>query len=67
MVFFTKSEYLGSIFAIDIKITKVGIRNLSPHLRNIADNLIDCGIADKKSCGIAIADLQNLTSAIPQL
>ncbi len=46
MVFLTKSEYLGSIFVIDIKITKVGIRNLSPHLRNIADNQIDCGIAD---------------------
>jgi hypothetical protein len=38
---------------------KVGIRNLSPQLRNIADNQIDCGVA--------IADLQNLTSAILQL
>jgi hypothetical protein len=37
----------------------VGIRNLSPQLRNIADNQIDCGTA--------IADLQNLTSSIPQL
>jgi hypothetical protein len=25
---------------------KVGIRNLSPYLRNIADNHIDCGVAD---------------------
>jgi hypothetical protein len=25
---------------------KVGIRNLSPQLRNIADNQIDCGVAD---------------------
>jgi hypothetical protein len=40
-------------------LTKVGIRNLSPQLRNIADYQIDCGAA--------VADLQNLTSAIPQL
>jgi hypothetical protein len=26
--------------------TKVGIRNLSPQLLNIADNQIDCGVAD---------------------
>ncbi len=26
--------------------SKVGIRNLSPQLRNIADNQIDCGVAD---------------------
>ncbi len=26
--------------------TKVGIRNWSPHLHNIADNQIDCGVAD---------------------
>ncbi len=45
----------------------MGIRNFSPHLRNIADNQIDGGIADKKRCGTAIADIQNLTSAIPQL
>ncbi len=25
---------------------KVGIRNLSPQLRNIADNQIDCGVVD---------------------
>jgi hypothetical protein len=42
-------------------------KSAPPKLRNIADNQIDCGIADKKSCGIAIADLQNLTSVIPQL
>jgi hypothetical protein len=45
----------------------VGIRNLSPKLRNIADNQIDCGVANEKSCGTAIADLQNLTFAILQL
>jgi hypothetical protein len=49
---------------------KVGIRNLSPHLRNSAILRTTKSIAElqtKKSCGIAIADLQNLTSAIPQL
>jgi hypothetical protein len=45
----------------------VGIRNFSPQFRNIADNKNDCGIAAKKSCGTAITDLQNLTSAILQL
>ncbi len=49
---------------------KVGIRNLSPHLRNSAILRTTISIAElrtKKSCGIAIADLQNFTSAIPQL
>ncbi len=31
---------------LHILISKVGIRNLSPHLRNIADNQIDFRIAD---------------------
>jgi hypothetical protein len=49
---------------------KVGIRNFSPHLRNSAILRTGKSIAElrtKKSCGTAIADLQNLTSAIPQL
>jgi hypothetical protein len=49
---------------------KLGIRNLSPHLRNSAILRTTKSIAElrtKKSCGTAIADLQNLTSAIPQL
>jgi hypothetical protein len=49
---------------------KVGIRNLSPHLRNSAilrTTILIVELRTKKSCGTAIADLQNLTSAIPQL
>jgi hypothetical protein len=49
---------------------KLGIRNLSPHLRNSAILRTTKSIAElrtKKSCGTAIADLQTLTSAIPQL
>ncbi len=38
-----------------------------PQLNNIADNQINCGVGDKQSCGTAIVDLQNWTSAIPQL
>jgi hypothetical protein len=49
---------------VDHWLPKVGICNLSPQLRNIADNQIGCGL---KSYRTAIADLQNLTSAIPQL
>jgi hypothetical protein len=48
----------------------VGIRNLGPHLRNSAILRTTKSIAEvrtKKSCGTAIADPQNLTSAIPQL
>ncbi len=50
--------------------TKVGICSFSPHLRNSAILQTTKTIAElrtKKSCGTAIADLQNLTSAIPQL
>jgi hypothetical protein len=49
---------------------KVGTRNFSPHLRNSAILRTTNSIAElrtKKSCGTAIADLQNLTSTIPQL
>ncbi len=49
---------------------KVTIRNLSPYLGNSAILRTTKLIADlqtKKSCGTAIADLQNFTSAIPQL
>ncbi len=48
----------------------MGIRNLSPHLCNSAILQTTKSIAElqtKKSCGTAIADVQNLTSAIPQL
>jgi hypothetical protein len=48
----------------------VGIRNFGPHLRNSAILRTNKTIAElqtKKSCGIAIADLQNMTSAILQL
>jgi hypothetical protein len=48
----------------------VGIRNFNPHLRNSAILRTTKTIAElgtKKSCRTAIADLQNLTSAIPQL
>jgi hypothetical protein len=48
----------------------VGIRNLSPHLRNSAILQTTKSIAElrtEKSCGTAVADLQNLTSAIPHL
>ncbi len=51
-------------------LSKVGIRKLSPHLRNSAILRLTKSIAElrtKKSCGTVIADLQNLTSAIPQL
>jgi hypothetical protein len=50
--------------------SKVGIRNFSPHLRNSAILRTTKLIAELrtiKSCGIAIADLQNVISAIPQL
>jgi hypothetical protein len=50
-------------------LAKVGIRNFSPHFRNSAILRTTKSIAElriKKSCGTAIADLQNLTSAIPQ-
>jgi hypothetical protein len=55
--------------AIDTK-SKLGIRNLSPHLATPQycgqpNRLLSCGL--QKSCGTAIADLQKLTSAIPQL
>ncbi len=59
----------GQFFFCRLK-TKVGIRNFSPHLRNSAILRTTNSIAElrtKKSCGTAIADLQNLTSAIPQL
>jgi hypothetical protein len=49
---------------------KVDIRNFSPHLRNSAILRTTKSIAElrtKKNCGTAIVDLQNLTSAIPQL
>jgi hypothetical protein len=45
---------------------KVGIRNLSPHLRNSAILRTTKSIVElrtKKSCSTAIAELQNLTSA----
>jgi hypothetical protein len=48
----------------------VGIRNLSPHFRNSAILRTTKSIAElrtKKYCGTALADLQKLTSAIPQL
>jgi hypothetical protein len=48
----------------------VGIRNLSPHFRNSAilrTTKLIAELRTKNSCGTAIADLQNLTSAIPQL
>jgi hypothetical protein len=48
---------------------KVGIRNFSPYLRNSAILRTTKMIAElqtKKCCEIAIADLQNMTSAIPQ-
>jgi hypothetical protein len=31
---------------VRVSYSNVGIRNLSPHLRNIADNQSDCGVAD---------------------
>jgi hypothetical protein len=58
------------IFHIVYELAKVGIRNFSPHLRNSAILRTTNSIAElrtKKSCGTAIAFLQNLTSAIPQL
>jgi hypothetical protein len=51
-------------------LAKLGIRNLSPHLRNSAILRTTKTIAElrtKKSYGTVIADLENLTSAIPQL
>jgi hypothetical protein len=48
----------------------VGIHNLSPHLCNSAILRTTKSIAELRTnsiCGTAIADLQNLTSAIPQL
>jgi hypothetical protein len=48
----------------------VCIRNLSPHLRNSAILRTTKSIAElrtKKSCGTAIADLQNLIFAILQI
>jgi hypothetical protein len=48
----------------------VGICNLSPHFRNSAILQTTKSIAElqtEKCCRTAIADLQNLTSAIPQL
>jgi hypothetical protein len=55
---------------VRVLLPKVGIRNFSPHLRNSAILRTIKSIAElrtKKSCGTAIAELQNLTSAIPQL
>ncbi len=37
---------MAKLFLNKIQISKLGIRNSSPHLRNIADNQIDCGVAD---------------------
>jgi hypothetical protein len=54
----------------DSQLPKLGIRNLSPHLRNsviLRTTILIAELRTKKSCGTAIADLQNLTSAIPQL
>jgi hypothetical protein len=48
----------------------VGIRNFSPHFRNseiLRTTESIAGLRTKKSCGTAIADLQNCTSAILQL
>jgi hypothetical protein len=47
----------------------MGIRNLNPHLCNSAILRTTKSIAElrnKKSCRTVIADLQNMTSAIPQ-
>jgi hypothetical protein len=63
------TECLPFVFIVN-KRAKVGIRNLSPHFRNSTILRTTRPIAElrtKKSCGTAIADLQNLTSAIPQL
>jgi hypothetical protein len=61
----TVYRYLGGYLA------KVGIlSNLSPHLRNSAilrTTILNAELQTIKSCGTPIADLQNLTSAIPQL
>jgi hypothetical protein len=54
----------------DYIFAKVGIRNLTPHLRKFAILRTTKSIVElrtTKSCGTAIADLQNLASAIPQL
>jgi hypothetical protein len=63
--------FLGHSVAIsDTQFPKVGIRNLSTHLSNSAKLRTNKSIAElqtKKSCGTAITDLQNMTSAIPQL
>jgi hypothetical protein len=51
-------------------VSKVGIRNLSPHLCYSAILRTTKSFAElrtKTSCGTEIANLQNLTSAIPQL
>ncbi len=61
---------LSALISKEAKYSKVGIRNLSPHLRNSAILRTTKSIVElrtKKSCGTVIADLQNLTSAIPQL
>jgi hypothetical protein len=52
---------------IEQLLAKVGIRNLSPQLRNFADNQIDCGVADlKKSrdcdCGASKLDFRNFAT-----
>ncbi len=46
--------------------TKLGICNLSPHLRNIWTTKSIAELRTNKSCGTAIADLQNLIFPIPQ-
>jgi hypothetical protein len=62
--------FFGNSKNFDVLKAKVGIRNLGPHLRNCAILRTTKSIAElrtKKSCGTAIADLENLTSVIPQL
>jgi hypothetical protein len=59
-----------TVVVLRLSLPKGAIRNLSPHLRNSAilrTTILIAELRTKKSCGTAIADLQNLTSAIPQL
>jgi hypothetical protein len=68
--FSSKGTYTCMLYFILIFYQRAGIRNLSPHLRNSAILRTTKSVAElrtKKSCGTAIVDLENLTSAIPQL
>ncbi len=50
-----------------VKVGQPQFKSAAPQLRNLRATKSIAELRTKKNCGTAIADLQNLTSTIPQL